>query len=208
MNVPRNPGDDADDHPSVTSPLPERDLEALLRGEPVIGERALSSFLDALRATAEEPAPAPSAELAALLETDELTRRRRSRWLLAAPLAVAMVGGTVGAAAANVLPAPVQRVVEHTVPGLTHTRPRPAPPAVTPTVTPAHAPAPLPPLPSLPPTAQAPQHRPTAHPTAQGKANQPHPKPTHAKAKHEGGQPHAVVKKTARPGERRGQATR
>jgi hypothetical protein len=91
-----------DDHQGVT-----REAETMLRKQ-----------LEALVTSS----PAPSPALAELLSTGvvpevptALPRRRKRRWLLALPLTVAVLGGTVGAASANVLPAPVQGVVSDTV---------------------------------------------------------------------------------------------
>jgi hypothetical protein len=89
----------------------DREAEALLR-------RRLEALLTV--------APPPSAALAEVLRTGitpeavSLPRvRSRRRWLVAAPLTVALLGGTVGAASANVLPDAVQGVVADTVGTLT-----------------------------------------------------------------------------------------
>ena len=125
------------DHQSMNRPLDERTSDALLGGRSVPGEEALSAFVtDALALT---ELPAPTAALAELLDNGfvpdatlrpALPALRRHRWLLPIPLAVGsliVAGGVFGAAGANALPAPAQRIVSDTVRELTPIHlPRPA----------------------------------------------------------------------------------
>ena len=118
-----------DDYPSEM-PEPVVDdaaAEALLTGRwQGDGElAAVSGFLGALRATAQDPAPPPSPALAAVLAgglpdgvaapPPPVTRRHRSTWarrVRAAALGLGMAAtGLTGAAAAGVLPDALQRAV-------------------------------------------------------------------------------------------------
>ncbi|WP_439936583.1 hypothetical protein ACS3YM_11555 [Nocardia sp. N13] len=86
---------------------------------------ALAGLLAELRAVADQPAPAAGAELTALLAgAAPITpaRARRSRTASAVVIGLVSSGvlaGGVGAAAADQLPAPVQRVVSRVVDTLT-----------------------------------------------------------------------------------------
>jgi uncharacterized membrane protein YgcG len=152
-----------DDHQGVRRPRPQdRDADALLRGLAVTGEEAITAFVTDLQNLADQPAPAPSRALAAMLEggfVPDATLppitfpvRRKSRWLVSVPLAFAVVGGTVGAASANVLPDPAQRLVSDTVSSITPihlpkpaTKPHPRSPGKpTPTATPTEGQTPEP----------------------------------------------------------------
>jgi hypothetical protein len=115
----------------MSQPFDERAADALLAGRDVPGEEALSAFVAELLAVTEGPAPTPSAALADLLEhglepdtaqLPTLLTPARRRWLLPIPLAAATLaaaGGLFGAATANALPAPAQRIVSDTVGTLT-----------------------------------------------------------------------------------------
>ena len=155
----------------VARRMSEREMDALLRGP-------LAGFVADVEALA-GPAPTPSAALAALLDeglvpdptlVPTLPRvPRRRAWLVPVPLAV-LLAGTLGAASANALPAPAQRIVSDTVSSFTPIHlPKPAhgkpvgPPDVRPAV-----PGVRPTLPAPAVSHRAPQA--TAHPS-------PHPSP-------------------------------
>ena len=131
-------------------------------------ERVLRRRLESLVTTPPEPSPALAELLRDGFDAVSLPRvRRRRRWLLAFPITVALLGGTVGAASANVLPDAVQGVVSDTVGTLTPLdlpKPHKSKPGHEPAVpavpgVPGH-----PVLPTLPPPAQvAPRATPT-HP--------------------------------------------
>lgn len=124
-----------DDYPSeMPEPLvDDAAAEALLTGRwQGDGDlAAVSSFLGALRATAEDPAPPPSPALAAVLAdglptgvpAPTVAGRRRPSWprrLRAAALGMGMAAtGLTGAAAAGVLPDAVQRAVGSVVEAVT-----------------------------------------------------------------------------------------
>jgi hypothetical protein len=137
------------DHTSMSQPLDERATDALLAGRSVPGEEALTAFVADTLALTRQPAPAPTAALAELLENGlvpdstlrpTLPKASRHWWLLPVPLAVGsllVAGGIFGAAGANALPAPAQRVVSDTVATLTPIHlPKPAS-KPKPTITPA-----------------------------------------------------------------------
>jgi hypothetical protein len=116
--------------------LGDREVEALLAGREVPGEERLTAALGLLRAAGDLPAPPPSAALAVVLR-DGLAlpgpaalpgRARPGRRVVGvAATLVAALGITVGAAAADVLPAPVQARVADIVGRLTPLElPRPA----------------------------------------------------------------------------------
>jgi hypothetical protein len=123
-----------DDDQNVRRPrsedrLVDRDADALLRGLAVTGEDGLTAFVSELQSLADQPAPAPSRALAAMLEDGLVPDttlppvvfpvRRKRRWLVSIPLAFVVVGGTVGAASANALPDQAQRLVSDTVSSIT-----------------------------------------------------------------------------------------
>jgi hypothetical protein len=162
-----------DDDRDVRRPLSDRDADALLRGRAVAGEEGLTSFVSDLQSLSDDAAPAPSAALAAIFEgglVPDLTASpslppapRRRWWLVPVPLAVVLVGATMGAAGANALPGPAQRVVSDTVSSITpihlpkpKAQPKPAP---TPRQTPSQAPA------AVVHESADPQQRPTPEPT-------------------------------------------
>lgn len=172
----------------------------------VAAEPALAARLDALAARGRGPAPEPTGDLAALLagrravgvDTEALPAprdaragRRRRAALAAGGLVIALAAGT-GAAAADVLPDPVQRVVarfsEHFLP-FDLPRPAPAPtapgtpvlpdPAATPT--PVHPASPPPdrgrstgtPAPAVPGATSHPE--PSSRPSSSSRAGSPTP---------------------------------
>lgn len=132
------------DHPGMKRRMSEREMDALLRGPlaDVVAE------ITALGAEVPPPSPALYALLQEGVEPDPamvptLPRVPRSRArLVPVPLAALVIAGTVGAASANALPAPAQRVVSDTVATLTPIHlPRPAAkPRPTPVVTPTEQP--------------------------------------------------------------------
>jgi hypothetical protein len=163
-----------DDDRDVRRPLSDRDADALLRGRAVAGEEGLTSFVSDLQSLTDDAAPAPSAALAAIFDgglVPDLTASpslppapRRRWWLVPVPLAVVLVGATMGAAGANALPGPAQRVVSDTVSSITpihlpkpKAHPKPAP---TPRHTPSQAPA------AVVHESADPQQRPTPDPTS------------------------------------------
>ncbi|MCW2706355.1 MAG: hypothetical protein JWM22_197 [Frankiales bacterium] len=115
--------------PRFEDRLVDRDADALLRGLAVTGEDGLTAFVSELQSLADQPVPAPSRALAALLEDGLVPDttllpvlfpvRRKRRWLVSIPLAFVVVGGTVGAASANALPDQAQRLVSDTVSSIT-----------------------------------------------------------------------------------------
>jgi hypothetical protein len=137
------------DHLDMSQHFDERATDALLAGRNVPGEEALSAFVAEMLAVANGAAPTPSVALADLLEhglvpdtaqLPTLLTPARRRWLLPIPLAAAALAaaaGVFGAATANALPAPAQRIVSDTVDTLTPLHlPKPASkpkPAVSPT---------------------------------------------------------------------------
>lgn len=129
---------DSDDQ-DMSQPLDERATDALLAGRSVPGESALSALVADVLALLDAPAPVPSAALAELLVDGlvpdtallpTLPRQARRPRLLPIPLAagaLAVAGGLFGAATANALPPPAQRIVSDTVGTLTPLHlPRPA----------------------------------------------------------------------------------
>jgi hypothetical protein len=119
-----------DDDQNVRVPrFDDRDADALLRGLAVTGEDGLTAFVSELQSLADQPVPAPSRALAAMLEDGLVPDttlppvvfpvRRKRRWLVSIPLAFVVVGGTVGAASANALPDQAQRLVSDTVSSIT-----------------------------------------------------------------------------------------
>jgi hypothetical protein len=147
-----------DDDRDVRRPLSDRDADAVLRGHAVAGEEGLTSFVSDLQSLADDAAPAPSAALAAMFDgglVPDLTASptlppapRRRWWLVPIPLTVVLVGATMGAAGANALPGPAQRVVSDTVASISpihlpkpkvHPAPK-AKPSPTPAVAPGHNP--------------------------------------------------------------------
>lgn len=159
-----------DDDSDVLRRMTDREMDALLRGP-------LAGFVSDLEALA-TAVPAPSAALAELLEqglvpdttlTPALPRRPRRAWLVAVPVAALVLGGTVGAASANVLPDEAQRAVSDVVSSITPIHlPRPVDkprPTVAPTDRPSEDPVPgLGAQPNLPPAAVS--HRATDVPRA------------------------------------------
>ncbi len=125
-----------DDDEGVRRPLSDREADALLRGPELAG---LVSDLQAMATQAPQPSPALAAVLAAGIVPDATATAvlprlvRRRRWLVALPITGAVLGGTLGAASANVLPDGAQRVVSDTVSSITPIRlpkpdePKPAP---------------------------------------------------------------------------------
>jgi hypothetical protein len=127
-------GDDADEMSVVE--LGDREVEALLAGREVPGEEPLAAALGLVRSVIDDPAPSPSAALAVVLR-DGLAlpgpaappgrARAGTRAAGVAATIVAALGITVGAAAADMLPAPVQVRVADVVGRLTPLElPRPA----------------------------------------------------------------------------------
>jgi hypothetical protein len=121
---------DHDDDQNVRVPrFDDRDADALLRGLAVTGEDGLTGFVSELQSLADQPVPAPSRALAAMLEDGLVPDttlppvlfpvRRKRRWLVSIPLAFVVVAGTVGAASANALPDQAQRLVSDTVSSIT-----------------------------------------------------------------------------------------
>lgn len=110
--------------------LSDSDVDALLAGRPLPVHPALEDALALLRAAACAPAPPPSAALAAVLAAGFVPRptaaavlppslrwRRRAAYVVL--VAVTGLTATAGAAAADVLPDPVQSVVADAVEALT-----------------------------------------------------------------------------------------
>lgn len=169
-----------DDDRNVRRPLSDRDADALVRGRVVAGEEGLSSFVSDVQSLTGDAAPAPSAALAAMLDgglVPDLTAipslppaPRRRWWLVPVPLAVVLVGATMGAAGANALPGPAQRVVSDTVSSITPIHlPKPAvhpKPSQTPRHAPNQAPA------AVVHESADPQQRPTPDPTASDRDGQ------------------------------------
>ncbi len=162
-------------------PLDERTIEALLSGRAVTGQEDLASFVTLLRAqvtASAQPSSELSALLDSGFDASDIasgawtTARTRSTtwtrstswtrsttwtrraWLRPAQVALVgagMMGLTVGAAAAEQLPGPVQNAVADVVATVTHVQlPRtsssqpesPTPPAPRPAVQPSHTPRP------------------------------------------------------------------
>jgi uncharacterized membrane protein YgcG len=164
----------------------DRDADALLRGLAVTGEEALTAFVSELQSLADQPAPAPSSALAAMLEDGLVPDttlppvvfpvRRKRRWLVSIPLAFAVVGGTVGAASANALPDQAQRLVSDTVSSIipVHlpkpaTEPHPRTPGkLTPTATPTEDQTPEPTETPRSPLLGGTDGRPTSRPSQSG----------------------------------------
>ena len=106
--------------------LDDRVVEALLAGRPVAGEAALTAAIGMLRAGEEQPVP--SAALARLLASGvtplpvapAVAPGRAVSWLVRGGVALGVVmTSLVGAAAAQALPAPLQRGVTAVVETLT-----------------------------------------------------------------------------------------
>ncbi|MFN2539326.1 MAG: hypothetical protein ABR549_14425 [Mycobacteriales bacterium] len=165
------------DDEDMTQPLDERAIDALLSGRQVEGEELLSAVVAELLALTAAPVPSPA--LAAVLR-DGLTpdatsvpglpRMRRGRRLLPLPLAAGTalaVCGVFGAASANALPAPAQRIVSDTVSSLIPVHlPKPAShPTPTPSESPSQRPAPRAVVPTRPERAE-PSRRPERSPGA------------------------------------------
>ena len=163
-----------DDDRDVRRPLSDRDADALLRGRAVTGEEGLTGFVSDLQSLTDDGAPAPSAALAAMFDgglVPDLTASpslppapRRRWWLVPVPLAVVLVGATMGAAGANALPGPAQRVVSDTISSITPIhlpKPKAHPkPERAPHHTPSQAPA------AVEHESADPQQRPTPDPTS------------------------------------------
>lgn len=163
--------------------LTEREQDALLRG-PLAG---FVTEVESLAAELPVPSPALYAMISEGLEPDPtlvpiLPPVRRSRaWLVPVPLTALVLAGTVGAASANALPAPAQRVVSDTVAAFTPihlpkpaAKPRPTP-AVVPTtapVAPATAAPSEDPKPTHTPQGDEHRHRPSARPTEHGHSDE------------------------------------
>jgi hypothetical protein len=151
-------GDDS--HVNRRRRLDDRAAEALLSGRAVDDEAGLSAFVAGAQAMVAATAPAPSPELAHLLEhgvaagavapAAVLPRRRvslsavphgRVGLALGSALVVA-IAGVLGAAAANTLPARAQTAVADVVGWVTPLHlPRPGSPAVVPVGTPSPSPS-------------------------------------------------------------------
>jgi hypothetical protein len=122
-----------DPHVTTGDDLDERAADGLLAGRPVPDEPALTAFVEELRSLASEPAPLPSAALAAVLEgglagdalappiATPVTRApwwRPRGWALPLQLGLAgaaCVGLVLVAAATDRLPAPAQTAVAEVV---------------------------------------------------------------------------------------------
>jgi hypothetical protein len=136
--------------------LDDRSADALLSGRAVADEPALTAFVAQVQSRAAE-APAPSAELAAMLEHGVPAEarvtvatpvvappaRRAVSWTRYALVGTAALAGLLGAGAANALPAPAQRAVADVVEWVTPLHlPRPAADEPTPAVVPSSTPTP------------------------------------------------------------------
>lgn len=110
-----------DDDRGMKRRMTEREQDALLRG-PLAG---FVAEVESLAAELPVPSPALYAMISEGLEPDPalapvLPRVRRSRaWLVPVPVTALVLAGTVGAASADALPAPAQRVVSDTVASFT-----------------------------------------------------------------------------------------
>lgn len=129
--------DDSDMEFHRRAELSEQDAEALLAGHAVPGHEHLRDTVEVLRSACSAAAPPPNSELAALLlqglepvlPAPLPVSRRRRRWTLRLAVAtVAALSGTLGGAAANALPGPIQSAVSDIVGSRTPLKlPRPDP---------------------------------------------------------------------------------
>jgi hypothetical protein len=144
-------------------PFDDRMAERLLSGHGAADEPELTSFVAELSGALPSASPAPSDQLAAMLESGipagsmllgeaavlgiALHRRpavswRMSRWGWAAMAVAAATAGVLGAAAANTLPSPAQTAVSDVVGWVTPLHlPKPGDPSVVPVGTPSPSPS-------------------------------------------------------------------
>lgn len=132
--------------PSPAFPRDDRLLESLVSGRPLAGYDDLAVILRDVRALVPNAVPTPNAALAAML-ADGFTpapsvivrggrpeRRRLRSAAIVTGVVATMMGGLVGAAAANVLPDTLQRAVARAVEAVSPLHlPRPETPTKSPT---------------------------------------------------------------------------